>query len=543
MLTLEPHSTRLDTCVERIVRLLHPLADTKGLRLEGTCAPIAQGWFLCDETRVSQILTNLVGNAVKFTEQGCVRVSADGRALDAETVEIRLTVEDSGIGIAEEKLEVIFEEFAQADPSTTRHYGGSDLGLAISRRLAEIMGGRIEVVSQLGQGSAFTAILPLRRTDPPPPSPPSREEADQSRFDALVLLAEDVPTNRIVASHMLERLGCRVELAPDGAAAIAMTQRSRYDLVLMDCHMPNVDGYDATRAIRLREASPAPGGARLPIVAMTARAGQGDRERCLAAGMDDYVAKPIRLDDLRRVLSRFCPGRQAAPSPEDDAKTPVGAEVGAHAVEVGAEVGAPAAPSSAPPGSFLEQHPEVLPMFLADCRERFAALPPVPATDPAALRRCAHAIRGAAAMLGFEDLAQDARRLEEAADTEREGGAAPADLLDRLLDAARQSLARLADSVPSQPSAIRDGAEPPLAPPSDDLRRRLADPLARLQRQVRRGSVEGVERLCQDLAADFHSSEFPALAHLLEALRRHAGQADIPGLREAAERLRKWLEA
>lgn len=522
MLTIEPHPTHLGACVERTVHLLRPLADTKGLRLESTCAPIAWEWYLCDETRISQVLTNLVGNALKFTEEGHVRVGADGRALDADTVEIRLTVEDSGIGIAEDKLEVIFEEFAQTDPSTTRHYGGSGLGLAISRRLAELMGGRIEVVSRLGLGSTFMAVLPLRRTDPPPPVPPSREEGDQSRFDALVLLAEDVPTNQKVASQMLECLGCRVELASDGAAAIAMTQSRRYDLVLMDCHMPNVDGYDATRAIRQREASQASGEPRLPIVAMTARTEQGDRERCLAAGMDDYVSKPIRIDILRLVFSRFCPGRRIATVPENDANTPATART----------------------GSFVEQHPEVLPMFLTDSHKRIAALGPAPTADLAALAGCAHAIRGAAAMLGFEDLAQDARRLEEAADSEREDGAAPTDVLDRLLGATRQALARLAASALPlhQPSATPAEAEPPLAPPGDELRRRLADPLTRLQRQVRRGNVGGVERLCQDLAADFPSAEFPALAHLLEALRRHASQADLPSLREADDRLRKWLE-
>jgi PAS domain S-box-containing protein len=322
---------------------------------------------LGDPPRLRQVLTNLVGNAVKFTNSGgAIRVRVACATLERGGEVLRLTISDTGVGISAEAKEHLFQPFSQLDSSTTRRYGGTGLGLAISRQLVELMGGTIAVDSALGTGSTFTVELPLVRAVPissaagrgaaidaaadpgaisripaavaaapagmPQRSlpaamapPPAAASGTAERGGGLRLLVVDDNTiNQKVVSKLLEKRGHQVDIAVNGVDAVAATERIRYDLVLMDCRMPEMDGYEATAAIRRREAGVSEAGAapdaelaagdreHLPIVALTASSMRGDRELCLAAGMDDYLTKPVQPAALDAVLQHWQRVRSAA---------------------------------------------------------------------------------------------------------------------------------------------------------------------------------------------------------------------------------------
>jgi CheY-like chemotaxis protein len=260
-----------------------------------------------DGRRLQQVLLNLVVNAVKFTSAGTVAVRVSATPTPLHSTMVRFEVVDSGIGIDPASLARMFEPFTQADVSTTRIYGGTGLGLAIARELVEMMGGTISAESEPGRGSTFRFELELAapvaadtraaQTGQQPASAP-----DFWADPPLVLVAEDSQINQIVAARALERCGCRVHVVCDGQQALQALQARQFDAVLMDCQMPEMDGYEATREIRHRETA---SGAHQPIIAMTAAAMDGDREACLDAGMDDYITKPVRADDLRQVLGRW----------------------------------------------------------------------------------------------------------------------------------------------------------------------------------------------------------------------------------------------
>jgi len=254
---------------------------------------------------------NLVSNAVKFTRKGKVSVSVNAPAADEHSVLLSICVTDTGIGIEPEALQRMFEPFSQADASTTRLYGGTGLGLAIVSELAELMGGLITAESKVGKGSAFTVTIKLER--------PSSSDmaAENGRAPAgipawseppLVLVVEDSSVNQIVAARSLERCGCRAEVAADGREGLEALLAGKFDAVLMDCQMPVLDGYAATAELRKREAQT---GEHMPVIAMTAHAMDGDRERCLAAGMDDYISKPMRREELAEILHRWIPASAA----------------------------------------------------------------------------------------------------------------------------------------------------------------------------------------------------------------------------------------
>ena len=207
---------------------------------------------------------------------------------------------DTGIGIPLERQSELFEQFTQVDTSTARRYGGTGLGLAIARHLAGLMGGSVGVESRAGHGSTFWVRLPLPDTAPLAPEAPREHGVPDCRVTARVLVADDNAINQLVIRRLLERMDCRVVIAGDGREAVERWAAGNFDLVLMDCEMPEMDGFDATREIRRRETA-----VRTPVIAVTARAMSGDRERCVAAGMDDYLAKPIRIDDLTAVLRRW----------------------------------------------------------------------------------------------------------------------------------------------------------------------------------------------------------------------------------------------
>ncbi|MVV48736.1 response regulator [Pseudomonas sp. PB120] len=254
-----------------------------------------------DPTRIRQILVNLVGNALKFTEKGLVSIEPQWQSLDHELLWFTCTVRDSGIGIPAESLEQMFNAFQQADSSISRRYGGTGLGLPIARTLAERMGGTLRAQSEEGHGSVFTLEIPLalyKQTLPVRvPRTPTGNGDGEGRN---VLLVEDNPVNQTVIEAMLRSLGFTVSVATDGAQAVRSAESLIFEAILMDCRLPIIDGYEATRQIRQL-----PGCADLPIIALTANALQGDREACLSAGMNDYLAKPFKRTDLQQILQRW----------------------------------------------------------------------------------------------------------------------------------------------------------------------------------------------------------------------------------------------
>jgi signal transduction histidine kinase/ActR/RegA family two-component response regulator/HPt (histidine-containing phosphotransfer) domain-containing protein len=286
------------------------LARAKGLSMDLHVGDAVPARLLGDAVRLRQVLVNLVGNAVKFTPRGGVRITVDVQSWEDDDVELALRVVDTGIGLSPAQQERLFQPFSQGDASTTRTYGGSGLGLFISRRIVEAMGGSISVRSRPGVGSEFTVTARFGRAPEPAPVP-RRSGAlrlvTTRRADALrgrrLLVAEDNAFNQQVARELLQRLGAEVDVVSDGAAAVARVRdEGPYDLVLMDVQMPIMDGYDAVRAIR--ETYPA---GTLPIIAMTANVTPEDRQRCAAVGMDDFLPKPIAPDRLQVLLTQWLP--------------------------------------------------------------------------------------------------------------------------------------------------------------------------------------------------------------------------------------------
>ena len=299
------HESLRNTCA-----IASAQAKAKGLFLDLQISDSVPHHLRGDGRRIHQIVLNLVSNAIKFTSEGSVtvRLLPNGPPTDDGTP-IRIEVQDSGIGIDPGKLDRMFEPFTQADVSTTRLYGGTGLGLAIARELVELMDGTISADSEPGNGSTFHFELvlaaPLLEQASPTAGRDVSTAASWSR-PPEILVAEDSQINQIVAARSLERCGCRVDVVSNGADALEAMKTKRYDAVLMDCQMPGMDGYEATRELRTREIGE---DRHIPVVAMTAQAMEGDRERCLAAGMDDFVTKPMRHNELVEVLRRWIPAR------------------------------------------------------------------------------------------------------------------------------------------------------------------------------------------------------------------------------------------
>jgi signal transduction histidine kinase/ActR/RegA family two-component response regulator len=284
--------------------LVEEQAHRKGLELhcDIEAPPLVRG----DPGRLGQILLNLLGNAVKFTAQGQVTLRCRAQAGADGRVRLCFEVRDSGIGIDADAQARLFRPFVQAEASTTRRFGGTGLGLAICRRLAEVMGGAIGVESTPGAGATFRVELPFRPVAPGTVQPQEeKSSAVRPIGRTRVLLVEDNRVNQTVAAAMLRCLGASVDIADDGATAVAAVREHAYDLVFMDCHMPVMDGFAASRALRAQEGERARD--RLPIIAMTAAVSDEDRRQCLAAGMDDYLTKPVRMEDIERALARWLP--------------------------------------------------------------------------------------------------------------------------------------------------------------------------------------------------------------------------------------------
>lgn len=293
--------------VEGVVAVIAPAAAKKHLSLTIEVDPRLPHAVLTDPVRLHQVLVNLVGNAVKFTYSGEVGFAAellemaDGRAM------LRFVVRDTGIGIEQSALPSLFEAFSQGDASTTRRFGGAGLGLAISKGIVGLMGGQIEVESQPGRGSTFIVNLSLPISTTPPPVErgeiiPSMHDIRVATRGARVLVADDNVVNQRLTSRQLERLGITCDVASTGKEAVEMALRGDYDMLFMDCHMPEMDGFEATRAIREGERH---SDAHVVIVAMTASTLEDDRNACIAAGMDDYLSKPFTLAELRRITATW----------------------------------------------------------------------------------------------------------------------------------------------------------------------------------------------------------------------------------------------
>ncbi len=303
-LDLEVIPFNLQQLIKELNILLHKKAEERKVTLvsdiDKKLAPVIKG----DPVRIRQILTNLMTNAIKFTENGEVKVKITVLDGDKKSTRLRIEVIDSGIGIPEEAQRKLFNSFTQADGSTTRKYGGTGLGLAIVRQLVTIMHGRLGVESEPGKGSCFWVEIAFEVIDGVLLEEKKSRIKIEADLSGKVLLVEDNPVNQVVAKKMLEKLGITFEVANNGQEAVdRLEKKHEFDIVLMDCQMPVLDGYAATGEIRNREQQKDI--KRIPVIAMTANAMEGDREKCIAAGMDDYIAKPVKLVEIKAVLHEW----------------------------------------------------------------------------------------------------------------------------------------------------------------------------------------------------------------------------------------------
>lgn len=306
-LVLSPTHFNLYDFLQELMQLFGHQAHQQGLALSLQLHPDTPAWVCADAGRLRQILANLLGNALKFTPAGSVVLRVSSSPLKDAAIRLVFEVADTGVGIPAAEQSQIFEEFNQGDSSAARRHGGTGLGLSIALRLARLMLGSMSVHSQQGVGSTF--VLTVKAQVSSAPSAPQAAASDTTDlvFTACrVLVVEDNMVNQIVAQAALERLGCQVDLADGGAEGVQAARLQHYDLVLMDCQMPEVDGYEATRQIRDWELAQKTA-RRLPIAALTAHAMAGDREKCEAAGMDDYLSKPMSTSDLKQLLLRWLP--------------------------------------------------------------------------------------------------------------------------------------------------------------------------------------------------------------------------------------------
>jgi signal transduction histidine kinase/DNA-binding response OmpR family regulator len=402
-LTLNPAPLDVRALLAQTDSLMRTQAAAKSLSLYLDVEPDVPEWIVADATRLKQILFNLLSNAIKFSERGSV--SLDVRVEPGPPERLQFIVTDTGVGIDAQTVQRLFRRFAPGDPTLQRRHGGAGLGLEISRNLAMMMGGDITVHSRPGEGSRFSLVLPLQRHAAPPASSPAARPPEAPLRTLDVLVAEDHPVNRQYLASLLETLQHRAHFVPDGRQAVQAVQRQRFDLVLMDLHMPELDGIGATRAIR---ALPDRAAATVPIVALTADAFQETRERCLLAGMNDFLTKPVSPQDLASALRRMFGGEAAerrGPAPASVAPLPAEAVLIDPQAVQSALQGMPPERLSTLIASFLDHGAQTVEHMRAAVRNG----------QPLELRVHAHAARGAALNLGLAALAQTAQALHEGA--------------------------------------------------------------------------------------------------------------------------------
>jgi CheY-like chemotaxis protein len=429
---LEEIDYDLDDVIEAVVQLNQTRATAKNLKLETRLSPKLPRKLHGDPARLQQVLNNLVSNATKFSDEGSIVIAVELTKSEGGGRVLCFSVSDEGPGIPKEAQERIFDAFAQADASTTRRYGGTGLGLAICRQLVELMGGTITVQSQVGKGSTFTFSAPYQAreqyAEPSEKSVEYEESADSTLLSLRVLLAEDNRINRIVAVNQLQKLGCTVDAVEDGRAAVDAALEKPYDIIFMDCHMPLLDGYGATREIRERWTREEPA----RIIALTANAMQGERERCLACGMDEYLSKPVTLPELRRAM--------IAVLPEETVKYAVQAPEA-----VNADRGAVLESLRAMEADGVDVS-LVLELFREEAAQAVARVETALAEgDAANLWRAAHKLKGTAAELGAEGLREYWGQLEQCG---RSGDLAKS---AELFQAARQELDQIRGVLDSAP--------------------------------------------------------------------------------------------
>jgi len=405
-------------------------AQEKGLELTTVIAPDVPEALRGDPGRLSQALSNLVANAVKFTERGEVSIQVSAQPLGGRT-RLRIEVADTGIGIAPEAAGGLFEPFVQADDSTTRRFGGSGLGLVITRRLVQLMGGDVSFESELGKGSCFRFAVELQ--DSPGAAPEQLGRIEAVAAGARVLVADDSRVNQKVVAGVLERMGFVVDLVKSGAEAVEAWASRDYAAILMDCQMPVVDGYQATARIRAREGSRR----HTPIIAMTASALAGDREKCLVAGMDDYLPKPFSPEELARALRRWT-GAAFVPTTEAVVATPApepGGPIDRGVVEDLRGLG---------PAFLLDS----LRLFLSGTPAKIEALAQAATRgDHRDVRARAHGLRGSSAVVGAR------RMMELCAELERRAERPDDDGLVALVEAVRAEYAAVSVALEAEMAA------------------------------------------------------------------------------------------
>ena len=394
--------------VDDVLQLLGEGAKAKGLALNCRIGPDVPEMIVSDPSRVRQVLINLLGNAVKFTDSG--EVAVDICAVRADL--LRFDVRDTGIGIAPEAQARLFQAFSQADASMSRRYGGTGLGLAISKQLVELMGGEISISSTPGMGATFTFTLRYATA-------PARELAAQSagvpsfaRYSGQVLVAEDNAVNQEVIMAVLRACGCEATLACNGREALDAVQKNRYDLVLMDCQMPVMDGYAATRAIRALEDQSMIASRHLPIVALTAHATEADRDICREAGMDGFLTKPFTHAALRKELARWLKGAEntadavAADMPGTDDAT-------AATVAAGLDQRALDELRSLDPDGSAGILNQIIQSYLDDTPTQIAQLrASIDAENIESMARAAHSLKSSSLSVGATDVGALAREIE-----------------------------------------------------------------------------------------------------------------------------------
>ncbi len=405
--------------IEEVVQPFVEMASAKGVLLSEVLAPDLPAAVLGDPYRVKQIVSNLLSNAVKFTEHGTIFLSltrepspanggSPGRA-DPDHYQLCYAVSDTGIGIALADGEKLFAPFTQADNSTTRKFGGTGLGLVIIRELAQRMDGEVGFESEEGRGSTFWFRQRVELHHHPLAKPASNPPA-AARISGRLLLVEDNETNREISGAILETLGCQVDFAHDGAQAVAAAAATHYDLILMDCQMPVMDGFEATR--RIRAAEQAAGDAARPIIALTANALAGDREACLAAGMSDYLAKPINRAQLTTILARHLQTPADAAGSSRAADTADNIDTVAYATPTFDPSIVQSLPMVAD-GSNPEFADRVLDMFTRNASTLLAAIDSaMQQGDAKTLQRSAHTLKSSSATVGAMALSEKARDLE-----------------------------------------------------------------------------------------------------------------------------------
>lgn len=441
-LVFQTSRLRMESLIRRSIETVR-MASGKSLPVifhGGDCPEI-----FGDELRIGQLLTNIIGNAVKFTPQGLVDVSLAWRALPGSLAEIVVTVEDTGIGIAPAALRRLFQPFEQADGTHARQYSGTGLGLSISRHLAQLMDGDVVLESTEGEGSVATITLRLPLASAAvqaSATPASRASRMPAYPGARVLVGEDNPLNQTIVKKLLENMGCRVEIASDGTETLLRLETSLYDLLLLDCQMPDLDGYEVVRRLRRREAGTS---RHLPVIAMTADAMAGTETRCLESGMDAYLSKPLDFAHFARTLDRYLEAFRRNPAAAERG----GGTVDRKALEMLAEAD--------PHGTLVSQ---ILDIFLATTPERLTKLEESTAGgDERTLLRLLHTLKGSFASVGLSSLAEICAALEE-----DQMGEKKSDLLTRVKEIRREfELAEeeLRELRNHYASALRPSSMPP----------------------------------------------------------------------------------